>query len=363
MVALAERTWLSNAKTLATGLGDATWRDRRVPRRLEDHSRQTIKVIGAGLARTGTSSLVVALRRLGFKSYHMFEGVIESGHLQLWYDLAHDFQAVALRQAGGAEHIGSDARERVNVSASAVFNAMATAGFNATTDFPASLCASRALRCLVPWTPPHPRTIPCSPLRRFFPSLIRTYPEALVVLTVRSSGAEWATSVLNTVAPTAWYIGNVAPFSLLETCRNFGRAHEGIFSYLGAPVDTTTSLPPHASLAQSHDDWMEMVRRETRSDRLLLHNAAHDGWEELCAFLVPAFPMVRPACDEVIASGAPYPHVNDMRSFSQIMNMLRAITLLFWASPLLLFLLLRLLQRRCCARRADTGARYHRKNK
>ena len=141
MVMVTERNWLGNAKTLATGLGDAASREIKVRQRAQDTDRQAIKIIGAGLARTGTSSLVVALQRLGFKSYHMIEGVIEAGHAQLWYDLAQDFEAMALRLAGGADQIGPDARVRVNASASAVIDAIAAGGFNATADFPASLYA------------------------------------------------------------------------------------------------------------------------------------------------------------------------------------------------------------------------------
>jgi len=307
-----ERTWSSNAKILTTAIGDRRRKSSQVSQRPRD-DRQTIKIIGAGLARTGTSSLVVALQRLGFKAYHMFEGVIESGHLQLWFDVAHDFEAMALRLAGGADQSGFDARSRVNASAIAVIDAMAADGFNATTDFPASL---------------------------FSVPLLHKYPEALVLLTVRSSGSEWATSVLETIAPTSWYLGNVAPFSLLEECRNFWHAHRAVFAYLGAPVENTAGLPLHADLAQSHDDWIEMITRETHPDRLLVHNAAHDGWEKLCNFLVPVFPMVQPPCEAVKASGDPYPHVNDVRTFKTILIMLRMVTVIFWVLPFLLCLLL-----------------------
>ena len=48
---------------------------------------QPLKVISAGLGRTGTSSLKNALRRLGLKPYHMADGVFETeGHFDLWMD-------------------------------------------------------------------------------------------------------------------------------------------------------------------------------------------------------------------------------------------------------------------------------------
>ena len=49
------------------------------------NSNMHIKVIGAGVGRTGTASLKLALHILGFKSYHMNE-VIEQhpSHINLW---------------------------------------------------------------------------------------------------------------------------------------------------------------------------------------------------------------------------------------------------------------------------------------
>ena len=44
-----------------------------------------LKVIGAGLGRTGTLSLKVALERLGFdKTYHMSEVIAHPQHVPVW---------------------------------------------------------------------------------------------------------------------------------------------------------------------------------------------------------------------------------------------------------------------------------------
>ena len=44
-----------------------------------------LKVIGAGLGRTGTLSLKVALEELGFaRCYHMTEVLARPGHVQVW---------------------------------------------------------------------------------------------------------------------------------------------------------------------------------------------------------------------------------------------------------------------------------------
>ena len=51
----------------------------------------TLKIIGAGFGRTGTTSGQAALNQLGFPCYHMFE-VIENkankGHLDFWRKVA-----------------------------------------------------------------------------------------------------------------------------------------------------------------------------------------------------------------------------------------------------------------------------------
>jgi hypothetical protein len=50
----------------------------------------TIKVIGTGFGRTGTSSLKNALEQLGFgKCYHMFEVFQNPGHIPVWTEAAH----------------------------------------------------------------------------------------------------------------------------------------------------------------------------------------------------------------------------------------------------------------------------------
>ncbi len=44
-----------------------------------------LKVIGAGLGRTGTVSLKVALEQLGFgRCYHMLEMLGQPGQMDLW---------------------------------------------------------------------------------------------------------------------------------------------------------------------------------------------------------------------------------------------------------------------------------------
>lgn len=105
----------------------------------------TIKVIGAGLGRTGTLSLKVALEILGFsKCYHIDQMLQYPEHMIFW----------------------ENASQGKPVDWDALFK-----GYQATVDFP--------------WS--------C-----YYPQLIQHYPDAKVVLTIRSS-EQWYESTLNTI--------------------------------------------------------------------------------------------------------------------------------------------------------------------
>merc|ERR1719361_1471701 len=99
---------------------------------------QVMKVIGAGMGRTGTLSLKTALTDLGLKPYHMMNVFETTGHFELWRDFM-----------------------RGDTAVTDVINRLSNDGFNATTDMPA---------CFI------------------HEDLLRQYPHAKVVLGVRQSG-------------------------------------------------------------------------------------------------------------------------------------------------------------------------------
>ena len=105
-------------------------------------SDQSMLVIGAGFGRTGTESLCAALTRLGFKTYHGSK-VARYGHLPQW-------------------------NRWFDAGDPAIFGSLRREGFNATTDFPASVAHKE---------------------------LLRRNPTAKVVLSLHPRGAEgWARS-------------------------------------------------------------------------------------------------------------------------------------------------------------------------
>lgn len=96
-------------------------------------------LIGPGFGRTGTSSFMTALSRIGLKSYHMSAIMRTPGHLKMWNDCIQG-----------------------KTSVDDVINALkSTAGFNATGSMPA---------CYL------------------YQELPERYPNARVVLTVRGDG-------------------------------------------------------------------------------------------------------------------------------------------------------------------------------
>ena len=234
---------------------------------------QPIKVIGAGLGRTGTSSLVVALTALGYKPYHMKEGVFECGHVALWADLARAKAALAAAApSGGDASAAAAAKAALRGARDALLGAIAAEGFNATTDFPASA---------------------------LYDDLLEAFPEALVVLGVRKSGAAWATSVANTIG-RVWPLLFRRPLRWWKTAQLFGEVNAWMWERAGVRADASTGELDFASLAPAHDAWIEHVRRSVPAERLLVHSAK-DGFAPLCAFLGVA------AAD----CPAEYPWVND----------------------------------------------------
>lgn len=108
----------------------------------------TLRVVGAGLGRTGTLSLKVALERLfGGPCYHMAEVFARPEHVPAWHDAARGQMPDWKRLLGG---------------------------YHAAVDWPASA---------------------------FWPELMEAFPDALVVLSVRDADAWWR-SANGTIFPT-----------------------------------------------------------------------------------------------------------------------------------------------------------------
>ncbi len=184
-----------------------------------------MQLIGAGLPRTGTTTLQAALGRLGFgPCYHMIELYRQSDHARLWRDIAEG------RPPDWARLFG---------------------GYRATVDFPACL---------------------------FYQALMAQYPDAKVLLSVRDP-ERWYASTQATIAqipPTfpRWLRRLVPRLDHLLTVAE--RLYwDGFFD---------GRFGERAEAIARFQRWNEDVQRTVPPERLLVFDVKQ-GWGPLCAFL------------------------------------------------------------------------------
>lgn len=192
----------------------------------------TIRVVGAGLYRTGTKSLKSALETLlGGASYHMAEVFLHPDHIPIWHDAA----------LGNMPNWQEFLRDYVG-----------------TLDAPAAY---------------------------FWPEISAAFPDALVLLSVRSDESWWQ-SASQTVMKTE---GLVSP--------EWDAMNHAVRS---ARFSTTQQDEESMILGFRHHN--ERVRRQVDPGRLLEWTIG-DGWEPLCEALDLPVP------DE------PFPHTNTTKEW------------------------------------------------
>jgi len=191
-----------------------------------------MKLIGAGLPRTGTLSQKVALEMLGLAPcYHMVNVLGDLDEAQIW------------RRAVDGEQPWDEVFE----------------GFQATVDWPGSY---------------------------FYRELIEFYPDAKVFLSVRDADA-WERSMRETIWGT--FHGDMLIRDLSEARRRVDPKWNGFIELMlemwkrsglisnGADTDSE-------SMKRAMERFNEEVQETVPSDRLLVWSVS-DGWEPLCRFL------------------------------------------------------------------------------
>jgi hypothetical protein len=206
----------------------------------------TLRIVGAGLGRTGTNSLKVALEvLLHGRCYHMYEAAKRDADTAVW--------AEAVR----GEQIDWDVFLRE---------------FVATVDWPA--CA-------------------------FWAELQLANPGAFVLLSTRESPEAWWGSMERTIIPRLRHI----PVDDPETTRR--RQMMGELMCARFTPNWTERDPAIAAYKRHNDE----VRRRVASDRLIDWEP-RDGWEPICSALevpVPAepFPHVNTTAEFISAPAHP----------------------------------------------------------
>ncbi len=206
-----------------------------------------LKVIGAGLPRTGTLSMKHALEELGFgRCYHMEEVFAAPWRAGAW----------ASYFTGGP------------VDWDEVFD-----GYGSAVDAPAYIA----------WR-----------------DLMKAYPDAKVVLTVRDAES-WYASLRKTILAD----GYIDQLMTTELGPMLGPMLGAMMGELGGPPpppDAPLAAPPREVMLALREAHVAAVQREVPPDRLLVFHVS-EGWEPLCRFLGMEAPET------------PFPRVNDADSF------------------------------------------------
>jgi hypothetical protein len=190
----------------------------------------TLRVVGAGLGRTGTNSLKVALERLlGGRCYHMHELIERPGDTEYW------------ERAAAGELVNWDWLRR---------------DFVATVDFPAAM---------------------------FWRELLADSPDAIVLLSSRESAQTWWDSYQRTIVRS---LSGEVPADRPDWARR--RAMN-----LSVLARLTPAWNREADAIGAYERHNEEVRRTVPPDRLIDWRPG-DGWEPICSALgvpVPADPF------------------------------------------------------------------------
>lgn len=192
----------------------------------------SLQVIGAGVGRTGTESLKLALEQLGFgKCYHMFELMKNPNHLVEWKKL----------EAGQLPDYGK------------LF-----AGYSSSVDFPACI---------------------------YYKEFLEQYPDAKVILTVRNAD-QWFDSASKTIfRPIPGFL--LGFLKIMGIFFHKAKAFPLGYDYAKRIVhqhffDGKTTDREHCVAV--YQAWNEEVKRNVPADKLLVFEVKQ-GWEPLCRFL------------------------------------------------------------------------------
>ncbi|KAL9114812.1 MAG: hypothetical protein Q9187_007405 [Circinaria calcarea] len=211
-----------------------------------------LKVIGAGLSRTGTASFSRALELL-------LDGPVYHGGTQATLGPEIEIKSWIKVLSHWPPRTDEDKRLILDITASRLD------GYAATTDAPASLLV---------------------------PELLALYPDAKVICTVRDPVA-WAKSIEGLGnATTIWFLRFV--LFPLPTLRYF-------VDYVNVLRDAWIELygerdPPTKITYDRHIAWL----KETVPEEKLVFFNVKDGWEPLCR-----------ALGKEVPEGVPFPRIND----------------------------------------------------
>lgn len=212
-----------------------------------------LEVIGAGFGRTGTASLKAALEILGYdKTHHMFEVMGSKEQMALWHAIG--------------------TKPDTPPDWNAVYD-----GFAAAVDFPTAA---------------------------YWRELSAFYPDAEVVLTVRSANSWWK-SASSTIIP----IGRAAPVWARKLIPPLRQNEEMVNGTVWHRMFDGRQFE-EAYAKRMFEEHNAAVQADLPSERLLVYEVKQ-GWEPLCAFLGKPVPQ------------QPFPHENDTAEFQRLIRRIK----------------------------------------
>eukprot|EP00898_Chlorokybus_atmophyticus_P007701 jgi/Chlat1/7932/Chrsp68S07387 len=218
-----------------------------------------LDVIGAGFGRTGTMSLKAALEQLGFNPcYHMAEIFPNPGDTQKWIDCAKQIQQ------GRVEHLMCYCCGRI---------------------------FSSRMRLCEKGRPAYRASVD-HPSVAYYEEMMKQYPNAKVILTVRDSPEEWYASAKSTIYE--FNRGGSIMSKAMTACIPFLRRFL-LMVDLGHAVAV-------------YKRWVEEVKARVPKSKLLVFNLK-EGWEPLCRFLVVPVPK------DTDGTPKPFPRTNERAQF------------------------------------------------
>jgi hypothetical protein len=262
-------------------------------------------VIGAGVSRTGTTSLKAALETLGYHPYHTSELFHGQADADSWFRLV-----TAARK-------GKDTQNLTLQTAQLVLDQ----GYNATTDFPTALLLEEFLQL---------------------------QPNAKVILSVRSNSSVWKDSIVETMGKT-YDVYSRPPFSMQPFFRQYTNDLLPWFLERFGAVPPGKKFHPRDSmeeldLERAYTNWIQHVKKVVPSKRLLIHKP-EDGFKPICKHLkIAACPIME------------YPHLNSRDEYLNTMWTYELMTNLFWPVSWSVVLLLLVLVRFCITLQAQNKA-------
>ncbi|KAJ3125306.1 hypothetical protein HK098_000370 [Nowakowskiella sp. JEL0407] len=225
-----------------------------------------LEIIGAGLPRTGTTSLKAALEELGYPTYHMVEN-IQHNDSEKWLTILKDNHG---RDFKDWDYIFAQKGRRV---------------YAASVDAPG-----------------------CT----FYKNLMEFYPDTKVILTVRDNPQVWVDSSRETVYKASQsgggFLGVVSGFVFRNIFRS--KMIEMINKVFFTHPDACNGALEKADFdggkaaREFYTNWNDEVVKYVPSDKLLLFNVK-EGWGPLCKFLGKPIP------------DKPFPRVNDRAEFQK----------------------------------------------